>query len=170
VTGEEYADLGATVQSAIATIIGATAPTAKVLQRDPVNIDEALWLGSLLSDSDTDASGDKRVHAWLVTFAGSEDPTSTTIRAIEPVLPFKVQLFLSHEFGTAADSSEGRMRAEVLKVQYALAASPRLGLSQSLVQRHMQLSMRVRLARMGVTIVHRGEGEISVEVQPAVTH
>lgn len=164
-TAEEYAAVGADIQHAIAGIITATAPTAKVLQRDPVNMDEAQWVGSLKSADDLDGAGDKRVHAWLVTFAGTEDPRGSTVRAIEPVLPFKVQVFLSHEFGTDADNSEGRLRDEVLKVQMELAKQQRLGGIVG-VSKHTDLSMRVRLARLGGEIVHRGEGELSVEMTP----
>lgn len=163
-TAEEYAQLGAEVQAAIAGIIRTAAPLAKVLERDPVNLDDAQWLGSLKSDTDLDGT-DKRVHAWLVTFAGTEDPRSSTVRAVEPVLPFRVQVFLGHDFGTDADNSEKRVRGEVLKVQMELAKQQRLGGIVG-VSKHTDLTMRVRLGRMGDTIVHRGEGELSVELTP----
>lgn len=164
---EEYAQLGADTQAAIGGIVSATAPTAKVLLRDPVNLDETQWLGSLKSDTDLDAAGDKRVHAWLVTFAGTTPEETTGVRDIEPTFKFDVQFFLSHEFGTDADSSEKRARAEILKVQHALAAEPHFETAGVTgIARHKNLTMPVKLGRLGGEIIHRGRGELSVLVQP----
>jgi hypothetical protein len=50
----------------------------------------------------------------------------------------------------------------VLKVQMALAGAPRIPGTGS----YADLSIRLKLARMGGEIIHRGQGEISVELNP----
>jgi hypothetical protein len=170
-TPEEYAQLGADVHATIlATIKTVVRPEegAKglVLDRDPVHLDDAQWLAALKSDDDLDENGDKRTHAWVVRFGGSVDPESSTVRSIEPRWVFDVQVFLTHDFGTDEGdnpyNSEKAIRDEVLKVQKALASPPRMpGLGG-----YADLSIRVRLARLGGEIVHRGQGEISVPLTP----
>ena len=167
-TAAEYAALGATVQAAVVAVIGATVNAgvpglSLVFDRDPVNFDEEQWLGALKSDADLDETGDKRVHAWLVTFAASDDLESSTTRSIEPTFRLRVQVFYAHDFGTDASNSERRIRDEVLKVQWAFAQSPRLGELVN-VERHEQLPMRLHLARLGGEVIHRGEAELAVNV------
>lgn len=171
-TPEEYASLGANVHAALITVIKTVVQPAGgakglVLDRDPVNLDEAQWLGALKADDDLDENGDKRTHAWIVRFGGSLDPESSTVRSIEPTWIFDVQVFYTHDFGTSEganpDHSEKRIRAEVLKVQMALAAVRISGMG-----RYTDLSIRMRLARLGGEIVHRGTGEIRVELTPTL--
>ncbi|HEY0003731.1 MAG TPA: hypothetical protein VGB17_02885 [Pyrinomonadaceae bacterium] len=162
-TGDEYAQLGEDIQDAIGAVIQETAPAAKVLTEDPVNIDESLWVGSLKSGEDLDAEGQKRIHAWILTFVAPDDPDSSTVRSIEPAFVYRVQVFYSHDVG-----SEKRIRDEVLKVQFALAQNPKLEVVG--VNKHTQLRIRLRLGKMrgasGDVIVHRGDGSLSVEMQP----
>lgn len=168
-TPEEYAEFGAYVHAALVEIVSGVVrpeegPKGLVLDRDPVNLDEAQWLGALKSDDDTDENGDKRTHAWIIRFGGSVEPESTTVRSIEPRWVFDVQAFYAHDFGTADDNSEKRFRDEVLKVQMALAGAPRI----PGVGTYADLSIRQRLGRLGGEIVHRGVGEISVRLVPAL--
>lgn len=168
-TPEEYATFGAFVHAALVEIISSAVrpdegPKGLVLDRDPVNLNEAQWLGALKSDDDLDENGDKRTHAWIVRFGGSVEPESTTVRSIEPRWVFDVQAFYAHDFGTDADNSEKRFRGEVLKVQMALASAPRI----PGVGTYADLSMRLRLARLGSEVVHRGVGEISVRLTPTL--
>jgi hypothetical protein len=178
VTPEEYAELGEAVHAAIITIVKSVVspadppapapPSVKglVLDRDPVNFDETAWFGALKSGEDVDGEGQKRVHAWVIRFGGSVDPESRAVRAIEPKWIFPVEIFYSHEFGTAADNSEKRLREEVLKVQFTLAGQQRLGNIQR-VSKHTDLSVRLRLgATKAQEVLHRGSGEISVELEP----
>lgn len=176
-TAEQYAQLAADAQAKIGQIIAATAPKAKVLLHDPVDTNNDLWIGGLLSADDLDPQGKKRAHTWLVTFAGILDPETAQNRSIAPTLPFRVQLFHAHwyvpaagegEAATPEQTSEAAVRAEVLKVQLAFAEKPKLDLAG--VSRHAQLRMRVALGRMrgksGDVILHRGDGELSVELMP----
>jgi hypothetical protein len=172
-TPAEYAQLGADVHAGlVARIKTVVQPEdgAKglVLDRDPVSLDDAQWFGALKADDDLDENGDKRTHAWIVRFGGSVEPESEAVRSIQPRWIFPVELFYTHDFGTeegeGADNSEKRIRAEVLKVQMALAAPPRI----PGVGSYADLSIHLRLARMGGEIVHRGQGEISVELNPIV--
>lgn len=176
---EEYARLGENVHAAIVDIVKTVVrpevgAKGLVLDRDPVNVDESQWLGALKADDDLDENGDKRTHGWIVRFGGSLNPDGPAVRAIHPKWPFDVQVFYTHDFGTDADNSEKRIRAEVLKVQKALADDPKLGNvnvevaggERVYISRHADLSIRLRLARLGGEIVHRGVGEITVELPP----
>jgi hypothetical protein len=171
-TPEEYADLGKEIQAGIVGVIKTEAPLAKVLDRDPVNFDESQWSGALKSDADKDANDKKRVHAWVITFAGSTDLESSTVRSIEPTFRFRVQLFYQHEYGKDSDNSEKRIREEVLKVQMKIAQTQKFGTGSVLnyQQKHKGLAVRVGLAGFFQTkeTLHRGEGEIAVELQPIV--
>lgn len=163
-TGEAYAELGEDIQAAIVALIDSvvnadTPNLSKVLDRDPVNFDETEWLGALRSDVDVDEHGEKRVHAWVVTFVASEELQTSQNRSIAPDFTFKIQFFYAHDFGTNADNSEKRMRAEVLKVQLAFAQKPKL-MDRT---RHNKFPIRLRLARFSAMVVHRGEGELVVE-------
>lgn len=185
-TGEDYAKVAEDTQAAVVAVIKKVVappdpeppepPSRKglVLDRDPVNLDESKWLGSLLAEEDLDEEGDERVHAWVVTFAGSvPDPAVKTVGAIAPEWPFSVQFFYSHDFGTTADNSEKRARSEVLRVQWAIAGELKFegavpGGIKSL-SRHTGLSMRVRLKRMGGRVIHHGVGELTVKLDPLST-
>jgi hypothetical protein len=167
ITGDEYAQIAADVQQQAAEIITSVvtvgAPPVMqslVLTEDPVDLDEAQWAGALLSENDLDENGDKRVHAWIVTFAGSDQLESGQVRSIEPKFHLRVQVFYTHDAG-----SESRIRAECLKVQYAIAEAPKMNMP-GVVTRHEQLPIRLRLARLGTRILHRGEGELVLDVQP----
>lgn len=168
-TPEQYAQLGADVHAGLVVRVKTVVRPAEgrkgiVLDRDPVNLDEAQWLGALKSDDDLDENGDKRVHAYIVRFGGSINPESPAVRSIQPTWVFPVEVFYTHDFGTDADNSEKRIRAEVLAVQMALASPPRIpGMGG-----YADLSIRLRLARLGGEIVHRGQGEIAVELQPTL--
>lgn len=166
-TPDEYAELVADIQAAvvakIAEVENATTPNlSKVLDRDPVNFDETEWLGALKSDADVDEHGEKRVNAWLVTFAASDDLESDTVRSIEPTVRLRIQKFYAHDFGTTSDNSEMRNRTAILKVQFELARMARPAKTNN----YGLLPMRVRLARLGGEIVHRSEGELSFGLQP----
>jgi hypothetical protein len=166
-TPAEYAQLGADVHAFIVARIKSVVQPEEgakglVFDRDPVNLVESQWLASLKADDDLDEAGDKRAHAWIVRFGGSVDPESAAVRAIQPRWLFPVEVFYTHDFGTDEDNSEKRIRAEVLKVQMALASPPRIPGAGS----YADLSIRLRLARMGGEIIHRGQGEISVELVP----
>lgn len=183
-TAEQYAQLGANVHAALVAIIASVVrpdgdvPKGLVLDRDPVNLDESQWLGALKSDDDLDENGDKRTHAWVIRFGGSLNPERSAVRSIEPKWLFDVQVFLTHDFGKSEGdgpyTSEAAIRTEVLKVQKALADSPKLndvrvqvgGDEYVYIRRHGDLSMRLKLAHLGREIVHRGIGEITVELQP----
>lgn len=165
-TVEDYVALGAAGQSALVTVITAAAPLALVLPRDPVDLNETRWAGALLSPADLDTAGKQRAHAWIVTFAASDDLVSRQVGSIKPVFRYRVQFFLKHEFGTTADNSEKRARAEVLTVQYALAAARRTAFAG--FNGHSQLPVRLRLGRLGDTILHRGEGEIGMELNQVI--
>jgi hypothetical protein len=164
-TGAEYAALGASLQAAIVALIKSVVVNeddeliALVLDRDPVSLDEAQWLGALKTSADLDENNEKRAHAWIVTFAASEDLATSQNRSIAPIFKLKVQVFYSHDFGTDADNSEKRIRDEVLKVQLAFAQAPKL-IPRT---KHRQLEMRIRLMKFPAEIVHRGEGELVVE-------
>jgi hypothetical protein len=167
VTAEEYAALGAEVHAAIVAIIKSVVePKGVVLDRDPVNFNETAWFGALKSADDLDAGGQKRVHGWVVRFGGSTDLESRAVRAIEPTWNFPVEVYYSHDFGSDADNSEKRLREEVLKVQFTLAGQQRLGNIQR-VSKHTDLTIRLRLgATRAQEVLHRGTGEISVELEP----
>lgn len=179
-TPEELAQLGEEAHKAIVAIISTVVrpdegPKGLVLDRDPVSFDDDQWLGALKADEDLDENGDKRTHAWVVRFGGSVDPETAAVRAIAPSFVFDVEFFYSHDFGTDEDNSEKRGRAEVLKVQKAIAGEPKLmgahvvleGGDSVYVSRHADLSMRLRLKRFGkLEVVHHGQGEIRVELPP----
>ncbi len=166
-TVDEYIALGAGIQAAVVAVIKAAAPKAIVLDRDPVNFDESAWFGALKSDADLAADGKKRVHGWVVTFAGSDGLESSTIRSIEPTFRYRVQVFYGHEFGTNADNSEKRIRAEVLRVQFALASMGRI----AGVRTQVLLPIRLQPVRTSQQqVLHRGEGEVSLELQPILTN
>lgn len=166
---EEYAQLGKDIQAAIVEIIRVAAPMAKVLDRDPVNLnDESAWLAALRSDEDV-VDTRQMIHAWLVTFQSPDDPKSEVIRSIEPTFEYRVQVFHYHDFGTDATNSEKLVRDEILKVQWAFAGSPKLsGLTG--VKGHTQLRQRVSLKRLGGEIVHRGDGSLRVDLKPQVVY
>jgi hypothetical protein len=164
-TGEEYAQIAANIQASLVAIITTVAPKAQVLDEDPVNLDTNEWEASLTSAADVDDSGDKRVHTWLVTFAGSDGAPSSTVRSIEPTMPFRVQAWLRHEPG-----SEAVFRAETLKVQLAIAQAPKLNVPD-VVTRHKGLPIECRrLGQFSKTIVHRSDTVIKVELKSIVTY
>lgn len=164
-TAEEYAALGAEIQAAIVTIIETAAPKAKVWGRDPVSLDEEAWAGSLRSPADV-VNEREMIHSFVVTFGGWDLTDPPPIRSIEPTFVFRVQLFHYHDSGTDAANSEKSVRDELLAVQLALAKSSKLGLNQHGIQRHTQLRQRVVLRKMAGEVLHRGDGELKVELQP----
>ncbi|HLL74810.1 MAG TPA: hypothetical protein VK421_06055 [Pyrinomonadaceae bacterium] len=175
---DAYPKLAADVQGRIAEIIEAAvtvegegeAPDvvlAKVLTQDPVNLDEARWAASLLSDADKDENDDKRIHAWVVTFAGAEPEKDTGVHDLQTKLTYQVQVFYSHDYGEGG-GSEARLRDEIMRVQWALASDPDFtGIGK--IGRHYNLHMRVALGRMGESVIHRGRGELVVGLHPLHT-
>jgi hypothetical protein len=168
-TGAEYAQIAASIQAKIAEIITGVVTTAdsppvvlaKVLTEDPFDLDVAQWEGGLLSDTDLDTGGSKRIHAWLVTFAGSDGAPSKAVRSIEPTLSFRVQAWLRHEQGSAAI-----FLAETLKVQWEIAKAAKLNLP-GVVTRHKGLPIECRrLGKFSKTTVHRSDTVIEVQVEP----
>jgi len=162
-TPAQYAQVGADVSAAIVARLALAAPLALVLDRDPVNLDEVQWLAALKSTADEDENGDTRTHAWIVTFAATDEPQSNKIKSIEPIFRFNFELFYTHDFGTTIDNSEQRIRAEVLRTQFMIAQTPHLGIGA--VSTHRQLRMRLRLARLGGEVIHRGTGTLEAEIQ-----
>jgi hypothetical protein len=171
-TPQQYADLGKDIQAAIVTLIKGVATKAKVLDRDPVNFEESGWYGALQSGDDLDEQGKKRVHTWIITFAGSNDLESSTVRSIEPVFRYRLQVFYQHEFGKNTDNSEMRIREEVLKVQMKLAQTPKFGTGAALSyqQKHRHWPFQIGLSGFFQIqkTAHRGVGELVVELQPIV--
>lgn len=166
-TAEEYAGVAEEVRAKVVEVITPQAPKAQVLWEDPVSFDTGAWAAGLLSAGDPDAQGQARIHTWLVTFAGSDEMESSRVRCVEPVFRFRLQFFHWHGPG-----SEALVRAEALRVQWTIAATPKLTVP-GVVAQHRQLPIRVRLATMSEQVgpvIHRGEGELAVEIQPLVTH
>jgi hypothetical protein len=157
-TEEEYIKLGEDGQAALLAIIKTKAPLARVLDRDPVNPDLKEWAAELKSDTDG-----KRIHCWIVTFAGSTDVKASQIRSIAPTFRYRVQFFHYHEFGKSAANSEKSAREESLKVQFAIARTAKLVVGT----KHNEWPFRIALSEMrGVAIMHRAEGEVELEIDP----
>lgn len=157
-TEEDYVKLGEDGQAALVALIKSKAPKARVLDRDPVNPDLLAWAAELRSDLDA-----KRIHSWIVTFAGSTDLKAAQIRSISPTFRYRVQFFHYHEFGKPADNSEKSAREEALKVQLAIAKVAKLVVGT----KHNEWPFRIALSEMrGVAIMHRAEGEVELEIDP----
>ncbi len=155
-TEEGYLKIAENGQAKLVEIIKEKAPKARVLDRDPVNPDLKEWAAELRSDGD-----EKRIHSWIITFAGSTDLDTSVVRSIAPTFRYRIQFFHYHEFGKPAANSEKSAREESLKVQFAIAKFAKLVNGT----RHNDWPFRIALEEMrGVAIMHRAQGEVEMEL------
>lgn len=159
------------IKDAIAAIILPIAPTAQVIKRFVFDPNEDNWVGLLRSAADLDANGDQRIHTICVYYDGWDfiDPgLSSTLAAINPLLPIGISFFHGYDLGTDTTNSEKRLQKEIIEVMFTLAQKTDLNV-RDYVKGHRGLRVpRLNLKLFGQYPVQYALGRLEVLLQSRV--
>lgn len=150
----------ATIRDAIGDVIAAAAPLAVVYRWWVLGADEGQWPGYLRSTSDTDSSGRKRVHGYVITRRQSTAEEVGNRNVARRTHTYWILGFHYYSTGTQASNSEDTFSAEIDAISDEL--DDKAGLVSALSRRE-PVSWDFDLKSVGGELLHIARGIITVQ-------
>lgn len=144
-TESEFQEIFTELHAAIAALIAAEAPDARISTREAYDADEETWIGRLKNSAG-------EVHCYVIAFTGVSEITEGAVADKILEVGFRIVAYRKYDFGTDASNSTRNFTDEINAIRFAFLNDRDLG--QTWVEDHSDFKEQQFLNEISTIPVH----------------